>query len=342
MLDEGELLLLAVHAASRQADRELKAQRAAENEEYRRQREEQDAARRRELLEAGERAELEGRPRTPCLPPYKRRNRGLYVLAEDLDELIPDGWGAMWPEECERLGARMGVPPLAVPYLMILEWVHGLRPAVTRRAKVMGTGCGLQHTPEWMARKLGCTPRWAKEIQARLDPVAEYRRELRRVRYQNAWREKNGQAPLPEPKRPEGVTCYVHRFQKLRHYGTLTRDLPAAQRRPRWLCRAGKLRRFCDVQGVTYPTLMGCRLLRRRAHRRERPRQGHRPKLRRSPMQEDLYQRLSPIYRRLRARLAPPLLEQFTPLTEKPSVTRYVRPPAGCALRPRAGAGPPG
>ncbi|MFY0576965.1 hypothetical protein ACN28S_23930 [Cystobacter fuscus] len=227
-------------------------------------------------------------PRHPNLPAHLRRNRALYVVADDLDEAIPDGWGATFPEECARLGKRMGVPPAAVPYLVLLEWIHGLRPATTRRARVYGTGCGLQASTEWIARKLGCSERWLQVIQARLDPSAEYRRELRRVRWKNGWREMRGLPPLPEPRKPTG-TSYVLRFQQLRRLKTLTRNLPYAQRRERWLDAGdaqhpeGRLRSFCDVQGVTYPTLMGCRLLRRRAQQRVRPRRAPGPSSRRAP-----------------------------------------------------------
>ena len=342
-----ERALLAAHVQLRQAERARVERRTAEVTEYRRQRGADDAQRAREKAEAAERAALEKLPRTPNLPAYKRRNRRLYVLAEDLNDLLPDDWGAQWADECARLGKRMGMPPAAVPYLCILEWIHGLRPAATRRAQVYGTGCGLQASPEWIARKVGCSERWLQVIQARLDPSAEYRRELRRVRWKNAWREKQGKPLLREPRKPTG-TSYVLRFQQIRHLKTLTQDLPYAERRERWLDRGsqkhpeGRLRRFCDVQGVTYPTLLGCRLLRRRAQQRHRPKPGARPVLQRSPMREDLYRRLAPLYRRLRARLSAAAAKDFTPLNVKPSVSTYIGPPVGRALRPDSGAGPPG
>jgi hypothetical protein len=283
----------------------------------------QAARRRQRELKRAELVEvLEARPRGPNLPPYKRRNAGLYVQEEDLEAFIPDGWGLKWADECHRLGRRIGIPPAAVPMLMILEWCHGLRSASARTTTQ--TGAGVQASPEFFARKVGVSERWCQELGNRLDPWAAWRRDTRTVRVLNSFRLRQGQAPLPEPPRPGGGRALVQRFPQLKLYESLTRDLPEGQRLPAWMDSGGKVRRFVDVRGLYYATQTGCRSLRRRAHRNARPRPGRTPKLRQSPMQAELYRLLRPLYLGIRKRLARAVRKEFTPKNEKVFQTRSV------------------
>lgn len=333
-----ERQLLEAHQQLRQLKQQHLEKRAAEVADYKRRRNAEETARERERQDEAERAALEDEPRGPNLPPHRRRNAASYLQEEDLDELLPDGWGSWWPEESERWGERMGLPPAAVPLLRLLEWVQGLRASRGRGAAV---GCGFQVGPEWLARKLGCSERWVQSLTARLDPWAEYRREARKVALRNASRALAGLEPLPKPPRPSG-TAYLCRYPQLKLYKAVARGVPHLQRRERWLCRDGQLRRWVDLRGIYYATHQGLRQLRRRAHRAEKPRPGKRPKLARSPMAADLARRLSPLYRRVRARLAPRVAEEFTPNNVKPSVTDYVPAPRPRTLRLSSGAGPPG
>jgi hypothetical protein len=303
--------LLAAHVAVVNARRERQREHDARKKQEKKQARRQERRRRKQLQEAELLEALEARPRGPNLPPYKRRNAGLYVQEEDLEAFIPDGWAKRWEEECQRLGRRIGIPPAAVPMLMILEWCHGLRSASARTTTL--TGCGLQASPDFFARKGGVTERWCQELGNRLDPWAAWRRDARTVKVLNSFRARQGQAPLPEPPRPGGGRALVQRFPQLKLYETLTRDLPEGQRLPAWMDNAGKVRRFVDVRGLYYVTFTGCRALRRRAHRNAKPRPGRTPKLRQSPMQAELYQLLRPLYLGLRARLACALPKEFTP-----------------------------
>jgi hypothetical protein len=337
-LTPDERALLEAHQQLRAAQQRHQAQRAAEVDAYKLRRAAEEARRRRERDDAADRAALEDLPRGPRLPPHRRRNAGLYVQEEDLEDLLPDGWGGLFPEESERWGERSGLPAAAVPLLRLLEWVQGLRASKGGGAAV---GCGFQVSPEWLARKLGVTERWVQALTARLDPWAGYRREARKVALHNAERQRRGLPLLPKPTRPTG-TAYLCRYPQLKRYAALTRDLPPHQRRERWLCRRGHLHRWVDVRGVYYATHQGLRQLRRRAHRREQPRPGRRPRLARSPMAADLARRLAPLYRRLRARLAPRVSQDFTPNNVTPYVTSYVPAPRPRTLRLSSGAGPPG
>jgi hypothetical protein len=337
--------------------KEAKAARARELEAYRAQ---QTAANERAWQEArdeADRKKLQALGRIgPCLPPYKRRAPRLYAQEEDLEDLIPDGWGSdpVFREDAKRLAARVGFSWGVVMVLVFVEWFHGLRPAIRRSAH--GTGGALQASPEFIGRKLGLDERTVQRAQRTLDPLAEWRRECAAVAFKNATRDPA--APeLPQPPKPMG-TVYVGRFPQLKLYAALTADLPPDERFRRWLDKAGELHEWVDLTGVYFPTYIGVRALRRRKRRDElRPtvrgqsRKGrpvrHRPglacavkgcgrdlyrktglcrrhfderrqlsravALRSSPMQRELYRLLRPLYRRLRARLAPRPLNTITP-----------------------------
>jgi hypothetical protein len=212
---------------------------------------------------------------------------------------------------------RVGLPPLGVKLLWLLEWFHGLRAPRARSAH--GTGGALQASPEWLARKLGCSERWIQKLAARLDPFGAWRREKSRVALLNRRRERRGQRLLPAPPMPEGGATFIRRTTQLKEYRRLTADLPPADRLPAWLDRRGQVHEWVDLTGIWFPTAMGVRLLRRRAERSRRPRPGHTPRLRRSAFQVSLYRLLSPVYRQLRARLAPAPQREFTPRSDQPS-----------------------
>gem|GEM_PF-3044511 len=329
---EQEQLLLELGQQLHQA----RQQRAAEVEEFRARQEKGERKRKAVQREEELRARLERLPRGPTLPPYKRHNAQLDVLQEDLEDVLPDGWGSWWPEECERLAARIGVPPAAVPLLMILEWCFGMRPPARKSARM--TAGSLCASAQWLARKVGVSERWVQALTNRLDPWASHRRELAWWRISAGLMKARGKDAPPAP-RPStgGGTAYLQRHPRIRLYRALQREVPAAARLDKWLDSSGKLHDWLDLRARWHPTVMGVRALRRRARPHGRPRPGRVPKLRRSPMQEDLYRRLAPLYRRLRARLALAFQREFTPRDVQLSILKVFSPP----LRVEAGPDPP-
>jgi hypothetical protein len=292
--------------------RQRVAEASAELAQGRKRREAEERRRQAQAREEELRGKLEQLPRGPNLPPHKRRNAQLDVLQEDLEEALPDGWGTWWPEESERLAARIGVPPAAIPLLMILEWCFGLRPPARRSARM--TAGSLSASPAWLARKVGVSERWIQALTNRLDPWASYRRERAWGSVTNSLMRARGKAgpPAPQPA-TGGGTAYLQRHPQLRLYKALQREVPSAARLEKWMDGSGKLHDWLDLRARWYPTVMGVRTLRRRARKSERLKAGKTPRLRRSPMQEDLYQRLAPLYRLIRARLALAFQRKFTP-----------------------------
>lgn len=180
-----------------------------------------------------------------------------YVQQEDLDDLVPDGWGKRFPGEMKRLGRDAELPPLAMAALVLFTWCFQFRasaPGDHRRK-----GCGAQFSIDWLARKLGCWPSWVKEgVFNRLDPFGPYRRELAAVRRVNARRRREGRALISEPPRPRG-TPYIERHRRLKRYAaTRQRDGGSAAA---WIDKNGKPRFFVDVRGVCYVTDAGRALL---------------------------------------------------------------------------------
>jgi hypothetical protein len=368
ILEPEELALL---EAGRKARRE-KQERAKQLKEERHRRQQQEAERWREEVDARERAELKALGRWgPCLPPHKRRNPRLYVQEEDLEDAIPDGWGAdpVFREDAKRLAQRMGFGrAFSVALVLILmEWFHGLR--ASARRSWSGTGGGGQLSPEWVGRKLGIDERTVQAVQARLDPQAEWRRELGKAKLKNEKLRAQGKPERPLPKKPAG-TVYLARYRVLKRYSLLTADLPPGDRRARWMDREEQLHEHVDLTGVYLPTHAGARALRRRRWRDSAPR-SKRARLRKkaerkaraeltgrtgkcavhgcgrelyrstglcrrhflsrkglppavelqpSPTRRDLYRRLSPLYRRLRARLAPHPAGTITPNNVPPDL----------------------
>ncbi len=305
--------------------RQAQKKRGEEIAASRQQREALERARRRELEEKALRARLEQLPRGPNLAPHVRHTAQLDVQQEDLEDLIPDGWGSRWPEECRRLARRWGVPPAAVPLQMILNWCHGLRPAARKSARM--TAGALCAVPAWLARKVGCSERWIQDVTNQLDPWAEHRRAKVWTSIRNAIRKSHDKPELPLPPRPGGGTAYLQRHPRVKLYRALQREVPAAAQLPKWMDENGKLHDWVELRGRYYATVMGLRAIRRRAHRHHEARPGRTPKLQRWEMQEDLYRRLAPLYERLRARLNTPpgrvnasrLQREFTPINVHPS-----------------------
>lgn len=232
-------------------------------------------------------------------PHAQRGSPRSYVQQEDLDDLVPDGWGRLFALDSARLGRRAGVPPLAVPLLCLLNWCSSLADGDGR-----GSGAGLQASIDWLALKLGCSDTWVKHLLNRLDPFAHHRRELAAVRQENGRRRRRGEDVLPEPKRPTG-TPYVHRFRRLALYATARkRD---GSRGAAWVDTKGRPRFWFDMRGVTYLTPAGRGLLVRRARRDERPRPGRVPELRPVGAFDNLVRRAAALRWlrwRLRSRLA--------------------------------------
>ena len=352
--------------------KEARQARARELEEARARAERDHTLRWQAERDDAERVHLEALGRWgPCLPPYRRRSPRLYAQEEDIEDLIPDGWGKdeVFRQDAKRLAARVGFSWATVMVLVFVEWFHGLRGPLRRSSH--GTGGGLQASPEFLGRKLGLAERTIQRVQRTLDPKAEWRRECAAVAFKNETREP-GAPELPQPPKPQG-TVYCGRFPQLKLYAALTADLPPEERFRRWMDKSRQLHEWVDLTGVYLPTYMGVRVLRRRKYREElqplpkgaarsgRPlrargvacgihgcgrelyrRTGHCRKhfearrrlrplvpLRPVAMQRDLYQRLRPIYRRLRARLAPRPAGTITPSNDHRVETDLYAGPGG-------------
>lgn len=239
----------------------------------------------------------------PNVVPSAMGNRSRYVQQEDLDDLVPDGWGASLPLEAANLGKRAGIPPKGVALLCLLTWVSA---AQAQKNNGYRTGAGLQASVEWLARKLGCTGTWVKILFQRLDPFAQHRRNQITVKRENLRRGRKGLELLRAPRAPTG-TPLVHRFRMLERY----ENVPQADgvQRQCWRDKQGKPHFYVDVRGVLYATDSGRGILVRRAHRDGSARAGVPPEL--SPYERpnglliDLSRRLMGLHWRLEARLGP-------------------------------------
>lgn len=216
-----------------------------------------------------------------------------FVQEEDLESLVPDGWGDLFPREKLQLARRIELPPYAVPLLCLLIWSSRCKEPHPKDLR--GRGAGAQFSIAWLSRKVGCSPTWIKELLNRLDPHASYRRELADVQRDNERRAREGRAKRAPPPRPTG-TPYVQRFRQLKRYER------TEQRGGRtdvvWVDAAGKPRVFVDLRGVCYATDAGESLL----LPRELDLSG-RVVMRRNGMLIDLASRLMRIGIRVRKRL---------------------------------------
>jgi len=179
----------------------------------------------------------------------------VYVQEEDLEQLIPDGWGDTFPRETKQLARRISRSKFEVALLCLLTWTSRARephPKDTRRR-----GAGAQLSTAWLARKLGCCATWVKKLTNRLDPEAAWRREAAKVNRINEKR-KRGAPKTPAPPRPTG-TSYLQRWRRLQRYEH------ARQANGRqdvfWVDRKGIPHQFVDHRGVYYVTDAGVSLL---------------------------------------------------------------------------------
>lgn len=202
----------------------------------------------------------------PQLKPYQRRCSAIYVQQEDLEDVIPDGWGLSMPLEAQRLARRIGLPPAAVPLLCLLTWTSSFVAPLERDTH--SCGAGFQVSIAWLARKLGCSTTWVKQLLNRLDPQSRWRRESAHVRKANKSRRRHGQKPLPEPMKPS-APVYIHRFRRLVPYEGPARA--NGRSATIWVDAAGRPHRHVDIRGVVYLTSTGRRaLVRRASHSRSR------------------------------------------------------------------------
>jgi hypothetical protein len=304
-----------LHRRRHELELEQKRRRAEEIARIRAEREELEREQARERNRAEVVAKLKGKPRGPYLEPAKRHHP-LRVNEQDLDPLIPDGWGRKFiaerrgaAEDADRLAARLGLPPHAVVVLVLLEWVwHALGHALSGAAAP-----ALVASPEWLARKAGCHERWMHEVLNRLDPKAAYRRARLRWALEKAKARRRGEPEPPEPKATaeHRGTVYASRFRDLRKFSLLSG-------REHWLDRTGEPRRWVDLTGVIYPTAECARALRRRA-KRATPRRSHPPELYRSPMRRELARLLQPLELTLMRRCRAARREASTPRSHLPA-----------------------
>ncbi|MDP1919264.1 MAG: hypothetical protein Q8L14_23645 [Myxococcales bacterium] len=202
----------------------------------------------------------------PQLKPFQRRCSAIYVQQEDLEDVIPDGWGLSMPLEAQRLARRIGLPPAAVPLLCLLTWTSSFVAPLERDTH--SCGAGFQVSIAWLARKLGCSTTWVKQLLNRLDPQSRWRREVAHVRKANKSRRRHGRRPLPEPTKPS-APVYIHRFRRLVPYEGPARA--NGRSATIWVDAAGRAHRHVDIRGVVYLTSTGRRaLVRRASHTRSR------------------------------------------------------------------------
>lgn len=219
-------------------------------------------------------------------------NRLEYVQQEDLDDLVPDGWGEQFAATLKALGRHHELPPRGIALLALLTWCSWMRPHSETK-----NGAGLQASIAWLARKLGCGTTWVKRCFLRLDPLCAWRRELADVRRINARRKKQRRRPLQEPEKPKG-TMYMQRFRTLQRYDAQPQRDGA--RAPVWVDRGGRVRWNVDVRGRCYATPAGRALL---IHRLPASAKEASPTRREEPL-SDLERRLNArMGWRLRARL---------------------------------------
>lgn len=196
----------------------------------------------------------------PRLQPFQRRTSAIHVQQEDLEDIIPDGWGLTMPLEAHRLARRIGLPPAAVPLLCLLTWTSSFAEPLARDTHSCGSG--FQVSIAWLAKKLGCSTTWVKQLLNRLDPQARWRREVAHIRKANKNRRRNGRKALPEPCKPSGAV-FIHRFRRLVPY----EGPPRSDGRPAtiWVDAQGRPHRHVDIRGVVYLTSTGRNALVRRA-----------------------------------------------------------------------------
>lgn len=197
----------------------------------------------------------------PNLPPFAMRSSAIYVQQEDLESLVPDGWGSQWPLQASRLARSHGLPPLALPLLCLLEWAAAFRPPLPVAKDRHECGAGFQVSLDWLARKLGCSRVWVQALMNRLDPFAHWRREAISTKRLNRKRAANGQSPLASPPKPPG-TPLIHRFRRLKRYET---SCDEGARARVWVDRSARPHLYLDVRGVCYLTSAGRAVLLRQS-----------------------------------------------------------------------------
>lgn len=225
----------------------------------------------------------------PRLQPFQRRTSAIHVQQEDLEDIIPDGWGLTMPLEAHRLARRIGLPPAAVPLLCLLTWTSSFAEPLARDTHSCGSG--FQVSIAWLAKKLGCSTTWVKQLLNRLDPQARWRREVAHIRKANKSRRRSGRKALPEPCKPSGAV-FIHRFRRLVPY----EGPPRSDGRPAtiWVDAQGRPHRHVDIRGVVYLTSTGRNALVRRASSDRSADELHgraQPRLRPIGLKTDMWQR---------------------------------------------------
>lgn len=193
----------------------------------------------------------------PNMPIRAMRTSAIYIQQDDLEQFIPDGWGADFSAEAAALGRDVGLPPSAIPLMCLLSWTSSFRPAIEKDKHECGSG--FQVSLDWLTRKMGCSRVWVQHLLNLLDPCAMWRRECLEVNRENRRRAKRQQAALPKPQRPQG-TVFLHRYRRLKLYEDVH---PEGAVRRIWVDAKGNHHRYVDVRGVIYLTQAGRKVLSR-------------------------------------------------------------------------------
>ncbi len=191
----------------------------------------------------------------PQLLPFQRRSSAIHVQQEDLEDIIPDGWGLTMPLEAQRLARRIGLPPAAVPLLCLLTWTSSFAEPLARDTHSCGSG--FQVSIAWLAKKLGCSGTWVKQLFNRLDPHARWRREVAHARKVNKSRRRSGKSSCQSRASRPGLSSSIGSAGWFPTRGPLA---PTVSRRPSgWTSRAGHTATSTFAASSTSPPPAGTR-----------------------------------------------------------------------------------
>jgi len=256
-------------------------------------------------------AELE---HSPGLPLCMREQRHLYVVEEDLRELV---WGSLrgWAErhrtEAKRMGRRTGMVPTAYLLMRVLQWCRE------------NVGVGLQVRADFWAELLACDRSHVYRALHQVDPGMSGRYRRRRGSKRTSG---GGRAPYAQ---------HIRRQVKLEHA---------------WVDAQGKSHGAADIRAVTLATDLGVAALRptRAIRSRRKWVRAGRP-LAVSKALQELRRELRKVATAVRARVENPVgrARSFSPLKsrarasalQKETPSKGAKAPLEACSRPGGGCG---